>query len=469
MMNVRIALELALLLTAQLGAEPTALPTALPPASAPAPTPAPRPSGLGLADLERIAFDNNPTLAQSIKRFEQSRGRAMQAGAYPNPLLAWTGSSLGDQGTAGTQEGFFQQPIVTGGKIRVNRSRYEVDVEMARLSIFEQQMLIRNGVRLRYLQILALQSLLDLQTGLVRTARGVVETTRRKVDSGHASDPDLLMAENEAAELALDLEQLQQRRQGVWREVAAYLGCPGMAPGRLDGTLGGPIPDLTWDAALERLLRDSPEIRMAELQIQRQQLTLKREQIEPIPDLVVRGGAAYMPTSNQTVGYLRLYVEFPIWDRNKGNIHTAENGLSETRQDLDRIRLDLQRRLSRAYNHHQTSVTNVRRYNDEILPRARRAFELYLKSFRDEDASYSRVQSSQSMFAQASVKYLKELLELRRAQVAIDGLLLVEESIEPGTLRPEGEGALSPPGRGVPHQAAGGGVPVGRPSRNEAP
>ena len=59
----------------------------------------------------------------------------MQAGAYPNPLMIWSAGSLGDQGTAGTQQGFFQQPIVTGGKLRVNRARYEVDVEIARLEL----------------------------------------------------------------------------------------------------------------------------------------------------------------------------------------------------------------------------------------------------------------------------------------------------------------------------------------------
>ena len=70
--------------------------------------------------------------------------------------------SLGSSGSAGTQEGFFQQPIITAGKIRVNQARYKIDVEIARWNVFQQQIRVSNGVRLRYWQILAQQQLLDL-------------------------------------------------------------------------------------------------------------------------------------------------------------------------------------------------------------------------------------------------------------------------------------------------------------------
>jgi len=419
--------------------------------------------------LERIALRHNPTIGQAIERFGQARGRAMQAGAYPNPLVIWSANSLGNEGTAGTQQGLFQQPIVTGGKLRVNRSRYEVDVEIARWNYLMQRMRVSNGVRLRHLQILAQQQLLDLRSSLTRLSEEVVRATRAKFESDHASEPDLLMAENEAAQLRLDLDQLRERHLNTWREFAAYLGCPYMPPTRLAGSLEGDAPTLAWEPTLARLLGESPEIKVAELQIRRQQLTLKREQIEPIPDLVIRAGAGHDPTSDQTTGYARLYVDVPLWDRNKGNIHTAEHGLMEIRQDLGRVRLNLQQRLARTYNHCQTSLANVLRYREEILPRARRAFELYYKSFREEDASYSRVQSSQSAYAQAYIKYVEELLELRRAQVGMGGLLLFEETIESGTLRPPGSGQLRPPGEGLPNQSVGGGVPVGRPSRDASP
>lgn len=460
---------------------PMALPLPLPDSSSAAPLENPAaPPGvdvppavadrpLGLEDFERIALATNPTVAQAIDRFEQNRGRAIQAGAYPNPLIIWGAQTLGDEGTVGRQQGYIQQPIITGGKLRVNRARYEVDVETSRWAVHQQRMLVTNGVRMRYLQILALQRMIRLRIDLMRFAENVARSTGEKIESGHASEPDLLMAENEVAQMRLSLDHLRERHLNSWREFAAFIGQPDLPPTPLEGSLEGELRDLSWDALLDRLLRESPELRVAQLQVRRQALTLELERREPIPDLVIRGGGGHNPTDGQTTGYAQVYVELPLWDRNRGNIHTARNGLVEFRRDVERVRLNLQQRLARDFNHHQTSLANVRRYRDEILPRARRAFDLYYKSFLEEDASYSRVESSRSAYTEAFIKYVEELLELRRAEVAIEGLELVEETVEVGTLRPPASGRLVPPGEGVGHYPAGGGVPVGRPTRTGGP
>lgn len=416
-----------------------------------------------------MALGRNPTVAQAVDRFEQARGRAMQAGAYPNPLIIWSAPNLGSQGTAGQQQGFIQQPIVTGGKLRVNRARFEMEVESSRWLVHQKRLQVCNGVRLRYLQLLAQQEILALRGGLARLAEDVARTTSEKVDSGHAELPDLLTAENEAAEARIEAEQLGERYTNSWRAFAAFLGCPEMPPGPLEGGLGGDLRDLIWGPTLDRLLSESPELKIAELQVRQQELALERERREPIPDLVLRGGSGHNPTNSQTTGYVQVYLEVPLWDRNRGNIHTASHGLAELARDVDRVRLDLQQRLARDFNVYQTSLRNVRRYRDEIMPRARRAFDLYLESFAAEKIGYSRVQTSRAAYMQAAVRYLEELLELRRAEVAIQGLELVEASVEVGTLRPSGSGRLNAPGQGVGQAPAGGGVPVGRPTRTESP
>lgn len=419
--------------------------------------------GLDLDEILRLACQGNPTLPQAAARFEQARGRAIQAGAYPNPLIIWSASSLGDEGTAGNQQAFIQQPITTGGKIRLQRARYEVEVELARWAYVMQELRIRNGAHLRYLQILAQQRLLDLRDELIGLSEEVVRANESKVESGHADEADLLMARNEAELLRLDREQAFDRYRNSWRELAAYLGRPDLPPARLEGTLEGPPRAIEWGPALDRLLAESPEVRSAELRIRREALALDRERAEPIPDLVVRAGAGHDPAGDQTTGYARIYLDLPIWDRNRGNIHAARHGLIESRLDLDRVRLGLRQRLARDLNHHQTSLSNVRRYREVILPRARRAFDLYLEDFRDEDASSSRVQAARAAYVEARIKYVRELLEMRSAEVAIDGLQVYDETIESGTLRPPGAEGLQPPGEGLINQPAGGGVPVGRP------
>ncbi|MEO2091459.1 MAG: hypothetical protein ABGY75_18530 [Gemmataceae bacterium] len=65
-------------------------------AGAPGPTAAPA-SGLGLAELTALTLERHPRLAQMSWAVETARGRAVQAGLYPNPTLSVTGDELGDR------------------------------------------------------------------------------------------------------------------------------------------------------------------------------------------------------------------------------------------------------------------------------------------------------------------------------------------------------------------------------------
>jgi outer membrane protein TolC len=44
-------------------------------------------AALALDDLERMALQGNPTLAQAAAAVDASRGKALQAGLYPNPTI----------------------------------------------------------------------------------------------------------------------------------------------------------------------------------------------------------------------------------------------------------------------------------------------------------------------------------------------------------------------------------------------
>src|SRR5205814_6980803 len=50
---------------------------------------------LSLGDLEQIALGRNPTLAQAAAAVEASRGKALQAGLYPNPTVGNIAEQIG--------------------------------------------------------------------------------------------------------------------------------------------------------------------------------------------------------------------------------------------------------------------------------------------------------------------------------------------------------------------------------------
>src|SRR5260370_29645590 len=111
-----------------------------------------------LGDLEQMALQGNPTLAQAAAAGDASRGKALQAGLYPNPTMGYAGEQIGIAGTAGElQGGFVQQTIITAGKLRLSRAKYNQQAYEAELRALGQQYRVLNGVRMLFYERLALQ------------------------------------------------------------------------------------------------------------------------------------------------------------------------------------------------------------------------------------------------------------------------------------------------------------------------
>ena len=85
------------------------------PALSPDPPTVPGPDGhpLALADLQRLALSNNPTIRQAAADVVSAQGAALQAGVYPNPTIGYQGDTMGTTGGAGYQGFMFDQKIMT--------------------------------------------------------------------------------------------------------------------------------------------------------------------------------------------------------------------------------------------------------------------------------------------------------------------------------------------------------------------
>src|SRR6202040_3367004 len=155
------------LATSAAATQPAPPPSQVSPANAQAPVP----PVLALADVEQMALQGNPTLAQAAAAVDASRGKALQAGLYPNPIIGYRGENINIEGTAGEfQGGFVQQTIVTAGKLRLSRAKYNQEAYEAELLTLGQQYRVLNGVRLRYYELLALLRMIELHQSLLKNA-----------------------------------------------------------------------------------------------------------------------------------------------------------------------------------------------------------------------------------------------------------------------------------------------------------
>lgn len=83
---------------------------------------------LRLEDLEKMALEGNPTLAQAAAAVRANEGRRVQAGLYPNPVIGPTAAEVVSPGPiirGGKWGGFIEQRIVTADKLKLGRRVFD--------------------------------------------------------------------------------------------------------------------------------------------------------------------------------------------------------------------------------------------------------------------------------------------------------------------------------------------------------
>lgn len=410
---------------------------------------------LTLAELERMALENNPTLPQAAAEIEAARGRAQQAGMLPNPTVGYSADEV-SRGPVirGGEHGFFaEQTIPLGGKLGLSRRVFEREATQAEALLDVQRQRILNDVGILYYSVLAAERRVQVRQNLVNISAEAVGVSRQLYNTGAADQPDVLASEIEAREAQIALETAQNDRFRVWRRLAAFVGDPSLVPRPLDGSIDASIPELQRDAILQQVLRDSPEVKAARAAVQRAEAALTRARREPWPDLVLRGGPRYnrelLELNGQPVGWEAAFdvgLTIPLFNRNQGAIAEGRAELSRVQNEVMRLELSLQSRLADVFEEYLTNLRHAETYKTEIVPRAEQSYRLYLARYREMAAAYPQVLVAQRTLFQVSDQYVTSAEMAWMASLQLQGLL-VEGGLDAPTRVGEPTGTVEPGNR----------------------
>jgi outer membrane protein, heavy metal efflux system len=397
------------------------------------PTAQSSPPALTLEQLEQMAFDRNPTLKQADAEVRAAEGRKRQAGLYPNPTIGYQGEQIrGGSFHGGEQGAFVEQDIVLGGKLGAAKNAFEQERKQAEVERQEQRLRVTNGVTIAYYQSLAAQETVALRTRLLKLAQDAVETSKQLFNVGQSDQPDVLQAEIEAEQAELALVAAQQNQQQRWKALAAMVGNPGLPFSLLAGSLED-APELDPEQWLGALLTDSPAVKISQLGVTRAESALNRARREPIPDLQLRGGLEQnrelLEPSGRPVGlqgFAEVGVRIPLFNRNQGNIQAAKANVERAKLETQRVQLLLRERVAPTVQNYLTAKTAVDRYRNQMIPRAEKAYALYLEKYNSMAAAYPQVLIAQRTLFQLRTDYVNALETLWVNSVALKGFMLTD-------------------------------------------
>jgi outer membrane protein, heavy metal efflux system len=407
---------------------------ALVPPAAGAPVPgAPKAGTLRLADLEQMALTNNPTVAQAQANLRVAAGLVKQAGLYPNPMAGYYGDEIrGGASNGGKQGGFVSQTIVLGGKLHAARRVAQLQANQVETSAEAQRLRILNNVRAAFYEVLAAQRLVEVRQNLAKLAADAVQTSLQLANVGQADRPDILQTQVEQQQANVSARVADQNLRASWRLLAAVVGKPDLAIVRLEGDLDA-VPDLNYEEWVATTLRESPQIKLAEQEVARAEAALVQARKVPIPDLQVTGllvqNREPLETTGKPTGVqggAQIGVQLPIFNRNQGGVAAAKGEIESARQDLTRLKLELQRELAGMFRDYNSARVIVQQYKTEMLPRAEQAYRLYQTNYQRMAGAYPQVLISQRTLFQLEADYVQALGNAWQSSLVIRGFGLMD-------------------------------------------
>lgn len=379
---------------------------------------------LSIAELENIARRNNPTLAQAARRIEAFRGKYVQKGLYPNPVIGYLGEEIGDDGRGGQQGGYVGQEIVTAGKLKLNRAVVGHEIAMARRQWEIQSLKVTNDVRAIAYAVIAAQRMVELDEQLLHIGEQGLSTAEQLFQAKEVSRVDVLQARIEANSAKLQLENARNNHQAAWQRLAAVVGVPDMQATPLEDKLEVNLSERNWGDSLMRLMGSSPELARAHAQVERAKCFLARQRAERVPNFDLEAGVQYDNATQDNVASVRVAVPLKIFNRNQGNIRLAEAELAAAYQNMRRAELSLQERLATVFKQYVNARRQVDLYRNQILSDARDSLKLVQQGYRQGEFGYLELLTAQRTYFRTHLAYVESLRSLWVSNTLIDGMLL---------------------------------------------
>ena len=394
-----------------------------------------------LVDLEELALANNPAIRSAEALSRKAAGLQNQVGTRPNPTLGYFGQQLADRGT--DQQGvFFEQEFVRGNKLELNRDVLRRTLSAQQWEAETQRQRVLTDVRTLFYEALGAQQQLEAIREFEAVAKKGVDVAIERKNAEEGTAIEVLQSETLLSEISLAAEQAAASFRGAWEQLTQVAGIPGATPVHIesDERIQDSVPD--WNAMLEAMISKSPEYAVANAIVCEKLAILKRQQAQYIPNVSTQLGTGYDNGTDSGMINVQVGAPIPVINKNQGNIAAAHADYTRAVENVKRVRLSIGSRLAKASQGIEASSAAVKRYNEEILPKAKKSLDLSEEVYRAGELDFLQVLVVRRVYFESKIKAIQARAQLAQSLAIVDGMLL-SGGLEPSQDFTDGDGLRS--------------------------
>jgi cobalt-zinc-cadmium efflux system outer membrane protein len=356
------------------------------------------PAALRLADAQAMALERNPDLRIALAALVSARAAIASADTAPNPVL--TLQTMGVSPSAGVGPGGLRskaidsairidQQFERGGKreLRVRNAQFLEQAAREDLSDVRRQ--LKLAVAQAYYDLLAAQEKREVLRDTLTLYRQTMDAAERRRKAGDLAGADVARIQVDALRAANDVESAESVLLHAQETLALALGSV-PDPRRLKAIDPWPDPaEIDEGAALDALVDARADVRAARARLRAAEEGVRLALSLRTRDVTVGVQAEHYPqngaNSYGTGNSFGIAVQIPLYLRNQyeGEIRNAEAQQDSARESLQKVRMAARSELAKSRDEARVAAAALRRYDEELLPAAKRSAEAAEYAFRN--------------------------------------------------------------------------------------
>ena len=395
--------------------------------------------GPGVSTVDELvarALADNLDLQAARAEIEAARGRLLQAGLRPNPML-----DLGAQHSVTGPDNNLNVGVTL--PLDLNRRKAgRVGVAERELELKEAQVLNRARelgaeVRMKAGEVLAAQRNLRITEELLDINRQALQLIGGRVQRGAVPALEESLQRVEVNRLDASRQMLQSRVEVATLQLQVLIGRSPEAPLSVQGDLRTRLVTFAREGAFERALAARPDLRMAQAEAAMAQAKIRKEEAEGRWDASVNVGYmrqdfGYDLSGLTARGELRpitdifhyvgggVTITLPVRNRNQGNVAAAFAEARATEHRADLATLTVRQEVAAAFTQHEAAERALDIYTRGVLEVARQNLEVIRKTYQLGRATLLEVITEQRRYIDIEMGYTEALQQAYNATVDIE-------------------------------------------------
>jgi cobalt-zinc-cadmium efflux system outer membrane protein len=386
------------------------------------------PSGIvTLAQAQGYALMHSPRLQSFAWELRVAEARRLQAGVRPNPEIGLdvengpgTGEMRGFDNAEQTLQVSQLFELASKRQKRLAISSRERDLakwdyEAARLDVLTE-------VTQRFYEILAAQERAVLAEENDQLAEDVLATATKRVQTGIASADEEMKARLAVSLAHIEKDRVERILTSSKIKLVSTWGSKQSSFASVQDGFDSLAEVPAYDELASRLT-DNPDVARWNTELAKREGILNLEKASRTPDITLAAGVRRFSAGGDVAMVMGASIPIPIFNINQGNISAAHHGLTKGHTEQSMAVSQATSSLSDAYRGLSAAYNEATKLKNEVLPEAKRVFDVAGEKYRQGKSSYLEVLDAQRTVVEVRGRYVDALESYHTARAAVERLI----------------------------------------------